>query len=272
MDNRKIVVVRGAGDLASGTIFCLHQCGFRVAAAEIEQPTAIRTGAAFCQAMYEGSVQVEGETARRAESLEEISVCWQRDEIPIVPDPDLSLCLTLQPDILVDAAIAKRNLGTRMDMAPLVIALGPGFTAGKDCCYVIETMRGHNLARIISRGSALANTGVPGIIAGFGKERVIHAPAEGIFTGIAAIGDTVRKGQLIARVGDCPVSASIDGLLRGILHDGLFVPEGFKIADIDPRLSEKQNCFTISDKARAIAGSVLTAICMDDYRNQKGIR
>ena len=178
--------------------------------------------------------------------------------VPVMVDPSLSILDILHPRVLVDATIAKRNLGTRMDMAPLVIALGPGFTAGVDCHAVIETKRGHTLGRVIYHGTAIPNSGVPGNIAGYAEERVIHSPSAGIFRGVKAIGDIVRKGDVIAYAGDVPVHATIDGKLRGLLHDGLEVPEGFKIADIDPR-GEKADHTTISDKARAIAGGVLEA-------------
>ena len=256
----EVIVVRGAGDLATGTIHCLHQCGFRVLATEISRPTAIRRSVAFSEAMYDGAVAVEGVRARMIRDVSEAEAVWQDGEIPVLADPDLSRALTVKPEIFVDAAIAKKNLGTKRDMAPLVIALGPGFRAGMDADAVIETRRGHHLGRIICEGSAQPNTGVPGMIAGYGKERVIHSPAAGIHYPAAKIGDIVKKGDIIAHVGQMPVVASIDGLIRGMLREGLYVPEHFKIADIDPRISERENCYTISDKARAIAGGVLTAI------------
>ena len=162
-----------------------------------------------------------------------------------------------RPAALVDAILAKRNLGTTRDMSDLTIALGPGFVAGDDVDYVVETMRGHNLARVITKGAALPNTGVPGMIAGFGKERVIHAPASGEIHCISKIADIVEKDQILAWIGDTPVRASLTGVLRGIIRDGFTVPKGMKIADIDPRKEQKKNCFTISDKARCIAGSVV---------------
>lgn len=257
-----MVAVRGAGDLATGTIWCLHQCGYRVLATEIPRPSAIRRSVAFSEAIYDGIAVVENVTARCVGDLKEAESAWERGEVPVIADPALEQALQAKPDILVDAAIAKRNLGTRREMAPLVIALGPGFTAGEDTDVVIETNRGHDLGRLIFEGSAQPNTGVPGLIAGYGKERVLHSPGEGIFYPAAKIGDIVEKGDLIAHVGREPVYASISGLVRGILRDGYEVTEHFKIADIDPRIDRKANCFTISDKARAIAGGVLTAICM----------
>ncbi len=266
----KRIVVRGGGDLATGTIYCLHQCGYQVLVLEIEKPTAIRRSVAFSEAMYDGETVVEGVWARRIENAKEAVQCWQEGVIPILQDETAVSVGIIEPFAFIDAAIAKKNLGTVIDMAPLVIGLGPGFTAGIDVDRVIETKRGHRLGRIIRDGAAVANTGIPGIIGGYGKERVIHSPASGLFTASARIGDIVSKGDLIAHVGHTPVYASLDGVLRGILHDGLEIPEHFKIADIDPRLSERENCFTISDKARAIAGGVLQAICMYEYEQEKG--
>lgn len=182
--------------------------------------------------------------------------------VPLLADADGEWIKKLQPQVVVDAILAKKNMGTYKDMAPLVIGLGPGFTAGSDVDAVIETKRGHALGRIITKGMAIANTGVPGNIGGFTKERVIHAPASGMMKNVCRISDIVTKGDVIAYVGDTPVEATIDGVLRGLLRDGIEVPEGFKIADIDPRLSEQGNCFTISDKARTIAGGVLQTILM----------
>lgn len=261
----KRIVVRGGGDLATGTIYCLHQCGCQILVLEIEKPTAIRRSVAFSEAMYDGEATVEGVTARRIHTLDEAEACWRERIIPIMKDETASCVNEIAPFAFIDAAIAKRNLGTTIDMAPLVIGLGPGFTAGVDVHAVIETKRGHRLGRIIREGAAIANTGIPGIIGGYGRERVIHSEVKGYFQGIAAIGDIVSKGQVIAHIDDTPVYASLDGVLRGILRDGLWVPEHFKIADIDPRLSERENCFTISDKARAIAGGVLQAVCMYKY-------
>lgn len=263
--NRKIVV-RGGGDLATGTIFCLHQCGYEVLVLEIEKPTAIRRSVAFSEAMYDGETVVEGVKARKIRTAKEAKLCWEEGAIPVLKDEKAECIKEIDPFVFIDAAIAKKNLGTTIDMAPLVIALGPGFTAGVDADLVIETKRGHRLGRMIREGSAIANTGIPGIIGGYGKERVIHSPTAGVFRAEAEIGDIVSKGDVIAHVGDRPVYASIDGVLRGILRDGLEVPEHFKIADIDPRVSERENCFTISDKARAIAGGVLQAICI--YENE----
>lgn len=256
------VMVRGGGDLATGTIAMLHQCGFKVIVLECEQPTAIRRMAAFCEAVYLGHMEVEGLQAVRVASWEAAMDCIRAGQIPVVKDEKGIWIEKYKPDIVVDGIIAKRNLGTRMDMAPLVIGLGPGFYAGKDVHVVIETMRGHRLGRVITQGAALENTGIPGVIAGYSSQRVIHAPSAGTMINKAAIGDIVSQGQVIAMIDHVPVYATIDGVLRGLLRDGLYVTKGFKIADIDPRLSEKENCVAISDKARTIGGGVLQAILM----------
>ena len=266
----KTVIIRGGGDLATGTISCLHQCGYQVLVLEIAKPTAIRRSVAFSEAMYDGETEVEGIKARKITQFSEAEACWQDGVIPIICDEKAEAVKAVPHFAFVDAAIAKRNLGTTIDMADYVIGLGPGFTAGVDVDVVIETKRGHRLGRLIREGQAIANTGIPGIIGGYGKERVIHSENAGVFHGIAHIGDLVKKGDLIAKVDDAPVYATLDGVLRGILRDGLPVPEHFKIADIDPRLSERENCFTISDKASAIAGGVLRAICIYENRLRSG--
>ena len=239
---------------------------------ETERPSAIRRNVAFSEAVYEGSQRVEDMTARLAKSVEEALEIMEQGEPAVLTDP-FGKCLgELRPDVVIDAILAKKNLGTNQAMAPVTIALGPGFTAGLDVDAVIETMRGHRLGRVILEGSAIPNTGVPGAIGGVTKERVIHAPAAGILKNVCRITDRVEKGQVIARIenerGATEVRASISGLLRGLIRDGYPVGEGFKIADIDPRMEEYDNCFTISDKARCIAGGVLEAIL---YLQRKGV-
>ena len=205
---------------------------------------------------------MEGVTAVWAADFAEAQEILEDGNIPVLIDPDCKILEEIQPQVLVDAILAKKNLGTTMDMAETVIALGPGFTAGVDAHLVIETQRGHNLGRVLTEGTAAPNTGIPGVIAGYGKERVIHAPAAGILQNKSKIGDLVEKGQIIAMIGDVPVTATLTGVLRGLIRDGYPVTEGFKIADIDPRESEQKNCYTISDKARCIAGGVLEGILM----------
>ena len=254
---KNVVIVRGGGDLASGTIHRLYRCGYRILILECEKPTAIRRMVSFCEAVYDGQSSVEGVLCRKVESIQECETVWEAGEIPLMVDTTGEILKKYRPAALVDAILAKKNLGTTREMANLTIALGPGFVAGEDVDYVVETMRGHNLARVITKGAALPNTGVPGVIAGFGKERVIHAPAVGEIHCISKIADIVEKDQILAWIGDTPVRASLTGVLRGIIRDGFTVPKGMKIADIDPRKEQKKNCFTISDKARCIAGSVV---------------
>lgn len=295
-----LIICRGAGDLATGIIHRLHRAGHRVIALETDYPAAIRRQVSFCEAVYDGSAAVEGVTARLVPALADaetdtetysgendtpaahiVSEKWdssaieavlEAGEVPLLIDPKGESIALLKPDVVVDAIIAKKNLGTTIDMAPLVIGVGPGFTAGQDVHLVIESMRGHNLARIITDGMAQANTGVPGNIAGFTSERVIHAPAAGYIHDVRKIGDIVQKGDEIARIYPdkesydnalseyVPVNATITGIIRGLIREGYYFRKGFKIADIDPRESELTNCFTISDKARSIAGSVLEAV------------
>lgn len=258
--NEKFIVVRGGGDLASGVIHRLYRCGYRVLILECERPSAIRRMVSFCEAVYDGEAFVEGVLCQRIQSTEECPGVWEAGEIPLLVDPEGTCLKELKKSgrvcALVDGILAKRNLGTNREMAPLTIGLGPGFLAGEDVDYVVETMRGHDLGRIIEEGSALPNTGIPGLVGGKSRERVIHSPAAGSICNQAKIADFVEEGQTIARIGETPVKASITGVLRGIIRDGYQVFEGMKIADIDPRREERQNCYTISDKARCIAGGV----------------
>lgn len=271
------VIVRGAGDLATGTIVRLVNSGFRVLLTECAQPSAIRRRAALSEAVYDGVTTVEGVTCRKIDSLDQIETVWQNGEVPLIVDETGESIRKLNPTVVVDAILAKRNLGTMRDMACITVALGPGFTAGEDVDAVIETMRGHSLGRILYTGAAIPNTGVPGLIGGYAKERVIHAPADGALTLVTDaqgqtvdIGSVVHKGQVIAMVGETPVYATLDGVLRGLIRPGYAVTKGLKIADIDPRMEQKDNCDTISDKARNIAGGVLEAIL--HLSMQKGVR
>ena len=262
LDN--LIIVRGGGDLATGTIYKLHQCGFPVLVLETANPSAIRRNVAFSEAVYQGTQTVEGLTCTLASSASEAEERLKAGTLTMLVDPAGTAIDYFTPLAVVDAILAKKNLGTCRDMAPITVALGPGFTAGVDVDAVVETKRGHNLGKVLYSGSAAPNTGIPGIIGGYGKERVIHSPAAGILRNAAKITDTVEKGQVIAYVetenGKISVYATLTGLLRGLIRDGYPVSQGFKIADIDPRLDEYSNCFTISDKARCIAGGVLEAV------------
>lgn len=257
MSEENIIVVRGGGDLASGVIHRLYRCGYKVLILESERPSAIRREVSFCEAVYDGEAFVEGVLSHKIEDVSECDKVWKLKEIPLLVDETGESISCLKPAAVIDGILAKRNLGTSREMAPLTIALGPGFTAGEDVDYVVETKRGHDLGRIIEEGEAFPNTGIPGIIAGAGKERVIHSPAAGVIRNQSKIADLVEKGQVIATVDGTPVYASLTGILRGIIRDGYQVDKGMKIADIDPRKEEEKNCNTISDKARCIAGSVV---------------
>ena len=259
-----LIIVRGGGDLATGTIYKLKKSGFPVLILETRYPSAIRRNVAFCEAVYQGSQTVEDLTCYLAESLVQARQFLREGKLTVLVDPAGESIPGLQPMAVVDGILAKKNLGTNRNLAPITVALGPGFTAGEDVDAVIETKRGHNLGRVLWNGTAAPNTGIPGIIGGYGKERVIHCPAKGILRNAKHITDTVSKGEIIAVVetkdGIVPVEASLDGILRGLIRDGYPVNVGFKMADIDPRADEYNNCFTISDKARCIAGGVLEAI------------
>ena len=266
MKRDDVILVRGGGDLATGTIHRLWSAGLKVLVLEAEHPAAIRRQVSVSEAVYEGGAVVEGMRAALVKTLDEAVVVWHRGDVPVMVDPKGELIPQVRPAALVDAILAKKNLGTRKDMAELTVALGPGFTAGQDVDIVIETMRGHRLGRIIREGHAMENTGVPGVIAGYGKERVIHAGTAGIFMDLRKIGDIVEAGETIAQIRTADgamisVTTQITGILRGLLRSSYPVTPGFKVADIDPRKEELSNCFLISDKARCIAGSVLELVC-----------
>lgn len=254
-----LILIKGAGDLATGAAHRLATCGFAVAMLEIPQPTVIRRTVAFAEAVYKGKFTVEGITAILAKSPAEIKNLSQEGKIAVLVDPGWMALKVLRPAVVLDAILAKKNLGTSLGDAPIVIGMGPGFTAGTDVHAVVETKRGHDLGKVIYSGSAIPNTGIPGNIGGYSSERLLKSPAGGIFLGKRKIGDMVEVGDIIATVGNTHVRAAISGVIRGLLHDGLQIPKNFKIGDIDPR-GESANCFTISDKARSVAGGVLEAV------------
>jgi len=255
-----VVLIRGAGEVASGVAHRLYQSHFRICLTEIPRPLAVRREVAFSEAVYEGKKEVEGVRAELISRPEEIESVWQKGNIPILVDPDGKKTKTfLKPDVLVDAIMAKQNLGSEVHDAPLVIGLGPGFTAGKDVHIVIETNRGHRLGRMILSGAAEPDTGIPGEIGGYTMERLLRTMKKGIFHPQKSIGDRVERGSVVAVVDDFPVIGKISGVLRGLLREGVEVRKGMKVGDIDPR-SKKESCFTISDKARAIGGGALEAI------------
>ena len=263
-----LVLIKGAGDLATGTAVRLRRAGLDLVMTEVERPTAVRRTVAFSQCMYDGTAAVEGLTARRASGKAEALAALARGEIPVLCDPGAEIRKELPFDGVVDAILAKRNLGTAITDAPIVLALGPGFTAGVDCHGVVETKRGHDLGRLILEGSAIPNTGVPGDIGGYTEERIIRAPADGLFEPLAAIGDQVEEGAPVARVAGSVVCARLTGVVRGMLPAGLAVKQGMKAGDIDPRC-EARHCFTVSDKARAIGGGVLEGLLY--FGKEKGL-
>ena len=254
------VVIRGGGDLATGVAEVLYQSGFKILILDIEKPSSIRRSVCFSEAIYDGVTKVENIICKKVENENEIEKCWSEKIIPIMVDEKGEIIKKIKPDVVVDSIIAKKNLGTTKEMAPITIALGDGFEAGKDVDIVVETMRGHNLGRVITSGRAMKNTGIPGEIKGVSKDRVIYSKANGRFSSVKKIGDTVQKDEIIGYVGDVEIRGKISGVLRGIIREGYEVTENMKIGDIDPRIEEKSNCFTISDKARSLGGAVLRAI------------
>ncbi|MDI7259852.1 MAG: selenium-dependent molybdenum cofactor biosynthesis protein YqeB [Thermodesulfobacteriota bacterium] len=255
-----VVLIRGAGEMASGVAHRLHQAHFKICMLEVSHPLAVRREVSFCEAVYDGEKEVEGVRAKLISTPEEIASVWKKGKIPLLIDPDGNKTRKfLTPDVLIDAIMGKRNLGTQMSDAPLVIGLGPGFTAGKDVHVVIETNRGHRLGQVILQGTAEPDTGIPGEIGGYTVERLLLTMKKGIFHAHKSIGDRVSKGSVVAVVDDFPVIAKISGVMRGLLRNGVEVKKGMKVGDIDPR-GKKELCFTISEKARAIGGGVLEAI------------
>lgn len=254
-----LVVIRGAGDIATGIALRLWRSHIQVVMTDIRQPTAIRRTVCFSQAVVHGETVVEDVTARLAESAAQARKLLEEGVIPVLADPEGRRIPELKPDVVVDAILAKRNLGTRITDAPVVVGVGPGFTAGEDCHAVVETMRGHYLGRVIYNGSAIPNTGIPGLIGGFAGERVLRAPADGVFHPLLEIGARVKMGDTAATVAGQPMICTLDGVLRGILAEGTPVHRGMKAGDIDPRCEER-HCYCASDKALAVGGGVLEAV------------
>ncbi len=258
--NQLTIGIKGAGDLASAVAWRLYMANMRrIFMMEVASPLAVRRGVSFCEAIHEKRKTVEGVSAARAESVEEIARIWEKGEIAVLVDPAWLSREKLQPQVMIDAIVAKKNLGTTKSEAPLVIGLGPGFMGGEDVHMVIETNRGHNLGKIITAGSAEANTGVPGTIGGYTAERVLRAPLKGLFRARTEIGDMVGCGDTVGTVDGAEVKAPIAGVVRGLIRTNTDVPQGLKLGDIDPR-GDKSYCYTISDKGRAIAGAVLEAV------------
>jgi xanthine dehydrogenase accessory factor len=254
-----VILIRGAGEMATGVAHRLASCRFKVCMTETPNPQAVRREVAFSEAVFDSEKEVEGITAKRVESAGHISEVWRDGKIPILIDPEAKVKDFLKSDVLIDATLAKKNLGTKITDALLVIGLGTGFHAGKDVHLIIETNRGHNLGRIISNGEAEPNTGIPGSIGGYTEERVIRAPKDGNFKALKKIGDGVRANEKVGMVGNAAVRSRIAGVIQGLLRDGTEVWKGMKLGDVDPR-GIKAHCHIISDKARTISGGVLQAI------------
>ncbi len=258
-----LIAIKGAGDLATGVIHRLTRAGFTVIASELAQPTVLRRTVAFAEAVTQGHITVEGITARHVTTLDDAQQAFMRGDVPIVVDAGGTFIKAMRPTALVEATLSKRNSGVTINDAPIVIALGPGYEAGKDVHAVIETNRGHNLGRVYTQGSAEPNTGVPGIIGGYAAERLLRAPRAGLLYGLRQIGDYVQSGETVAIVKEgetsSPIIAAIPGIVRGLVRDELPVHTGMKVGDVDPRAT-REHCFTISDKSRAVAGGVLEAL------------
>ncbi len=257
--SEKIAVVRGGGDLATGIIYRLWRIGFRVLCLEIQKPLVVRRTVSAASAIFDGSITVDGMPVQRINAPNEM---FSHDGVSIIVDPDALLVDMLKPFLLVDAIMAKRNMGTHMKMAPLVIGIGPGFVAKKDVHYVVETKRGHYLGRLIEEGTAIPDTGIPGVEMGYSIERLLRAPCDGYIDHKKDIGDHVEPGDLIGKLGREEIRATIPGMLRGLIHPSVYVKKGLKIGDIDPR-NVREHCFSITDKALAISGGVLEAVCRE---------
>ena len=254
-----LIVIRGAGDIATGIALRLFRSGIKIVMTDLPQPTSIRRTVCFSEAIRHGSATVEGVEAVLARDAAEAKTLAESGRVAVLADQQADCVRELKPDALVDAILAKKNLGTRITDAPVVVAVGPGFTAGADCHAAVETMRGHTLGRVIYSGSAIPNTNVPGLIGGFAGERVLRAPADGAFRSVHRIGDLVKTGDVAGYVSGEPMVCTIDGVLRGLIADGIPVRKGMKSGDVDPR-GNVENCYTVSDKATAVGGGVLEAI------------
>ncbi len=255
-----LVAIKGGGDLASGVAFRLYNSNIRnIFLMEVKKPLAVRRLVSFSEAVYKGETTIEGVTAVLAKSIDDIQKIMKRKKIPVIIDPLWGTSKIKSPDVMIDAIMAKKNTGTRVSDASLVIGLGPGFEVGYDTDLVIETKRGHNLGKVLYSGSAEENTSVPEEVNGFTYERVLRSPADGFFESKHKIGDMVGRGEIIGQVGGRPVPAEITGILRGLIRSGMKVTKNMKIADVDPR-GKAAFCYSISDKARALGGAALEAI------------
>lgn len=254
------ICIKGAGEMASGVAVRLYNANVKhILMLETEKPLAVRRKVSFCEAVYLGEQKVENAPAVLVRSHSEVSTAWENEKIAVLVDPEGKAIRDESFDVVIDATMAKRNLGTRISDASLVIGLGPGLEAGRDVHAVIETQRGHDLGRLIYEGFAAENTGIPGNIGGYTKERVLRSSEEGVLQAVAEIGDHVGSGEVIATVNGFEIRTRIDGVVRGLLKHGTPVTEGMKVGDIDPR-GVLSYCDTVSEKARALGGAALEAI------------
>jgi xanthine dehydrogenase accessory factor len=259
--SRLVVLIKGGGEVASGVAHKLARARFRVCITETSQPLAVSRGVAFCEAIYDGEKEVEGIVARRVESASETLKLWRDGRIAVVVDPKTSVRKALKPEVLVDAIMAKKNLGTGIGHAPLVIGLGPGFRAGRDVHVVVETNNSERLGRVILKGEAEKDTGIPVAIGGLTHERALHAAVAGLFQTEKDIWEPASAGEVVATVAGEPVKAEIGGIIRALLRSGTTVEKGTKLGEVDPS-GNIEDCYTIRPRVRAIAGGVLEAIMM----------
>ncbi len=265
---RSIVIIRGGGDLATGVAFRLHRAGIATLILEAEKPLAVRRQVAFAEAVFSGSIQVEGVAAKLVADWNAAQQSVKEGNIPVMIDPQASILKDLRPLVIVDARMLKQDLPSMMDQTSLLIGIGPGFEAGKNCHAVIESQRGHHLGRVFWSGRAAENTGIPGSINKYKKDRVLYAPSDGTLNPKAKIGDLIKQGELIASVNSQTIIAPFDGLLRGLIHRSVPLTKGMKIGDLDPR-NDPSYTAQISDKALAIGGGVLEALLsQSDFRKQ----
>lgn len=256
-----VILIRGGGEVASAVAHKLARCHFRVCLTEVSYPQAVCRGVVFSEAVYDGEKEVEGVVAQLVDSIEDVFAVWAADKMPITVDPQARIKDLLRPEVLIDAIMAKRNLGTKTSDAPLVIGMGPGFRAGRDVHAVVETNNSANLGKVILEGEGESDTGIPLEIGGFTFQRVLHAPEEGFSSSQKSIGDEILSGEVVAFVGKQPVKAELGGILRGLVRDGSKVEKGTKLGEIDP-VGSKEDCYIIRPKMRAIAGGALEAILM----------
>jgi xanthine dehydrogenase accessory factor len=253
------IVIKGAGEMATGIAHRLYMANLKnIIMTEIERPLTVRRTVAFSESVYTGEWGVEGVGAVLVKDVSEVADVWKDGRIAVIVDPEWNVVKSLKPDIVIDAIMAKRNVGTKKGEAPVVIGVGPGFAAPRDVHAVVESNRGHHMGRVIYNGSAEPHTGIPGPVMGITSERVLRSPHDGHVKHVKGFGDEVIKGDIVLYVDKTPVPAPIDGVLRGLIRE-IHVKANEKIGDIDPR-RVKEYCYTITEKARAIGGGVLEAV------------